>query len=84
MNAHDHYHKELVQVRGAVAQDLHGALAEWEAQAAALTHCRNYLYRVPVHPAPPRHGQLSGALMINVSSPDANSFRASQIRWPAN
>jgi hypothetical protein len=28
MNAHDNQHMELVQVRGAVAQDLHGAFAE--------------------------------------------------------
>jgi hypothetical protein len=28
MNAHDHHHKELEQVRGAIAQDLHGAFAD--------------------------------------------------------
>jgi hypothetical protein len=34
---------ELVQLRRAVAQDLHGAFAEWEARAAALTHIGAYL-----------------------------------------
>ena len=58
MNTHDNEHMELAQVRGAVAQDLHGAFAEWEAQAAALTRCRNYLYSLSVNPDP-SHGQLS-------------------------
>jgi hypothetical protein len=70
-------------VRGAVAQDLHGAFAEWKAQAAAMTRCRNYLYSDSVNPAP-RHGQLSRELMINVSAPDANSFRASQSQIAAD
>jgi hypothetical protein len=44
MNTHDNQHTEVVQVRGADAQDLHGAFAQWEAQAAALTRCRNDLH----------------------------------------
>lgn len=58
MNAHDNETAEIAQVRGAVAQDLHGAFAEWEAQAAALTRCRNFLYSLSVNPDP-SHGRLS-------------------------
>ena len=44
-NAEDNEYIELADVRGAIAQDLHGAFAEWEAQARALTRCSNYTKR---------------------------------------
>lgn len=52
LNAQDNERAELVDVRGAVARDLHGAFAEWEAQAHALTKCRNYLYSLSINPDP--------------------------------
>lgn len=52
MNAHDNEYLELADVRGAIADDLHGAFAEWAAQARAMTKCRNYLYSLSVNPDP--------------------------------
>ena len=49
-NAADNEFIELADMRGAVAQDLHGAFAEWEAQARALTRCSNYLFSLSVNP----------------------------------
>ncbi len=50
MNEEDNEYMEVAQVRGAIAQDLHGAFAEWEAQAHALTKCDNYLYSLSINP----------------------------------
>jgi len=52
MNEHDNEVMVLAEVRGAIAQDLHGAFAEWEAQAHALTKCQNYLYSLSINPDP--------------------------------
>lgn len=41
---------ELVDIRGAVARELHGATAEWDFQRAALTKCRKGFYCVSVNP----------------------------------
>jgi hypothetical protein len=49
-NAQDNERLDVVQVRGAVARDLHGAFAEWEAQAHTLTRCTNYLYSLSINP----------------------------------
>jgi len=49
-NVEDNEYIELADVRGAVAQDLHGAFAEWEAQARALTRCSNYLFSLSINP----------------------------------
>lgn len=64
LNAQDNEYLEIAQVRGAVAQDLHGAFAEWEVQAEALTRCRQYLYSLSVNPDP-RQGQLSRAQYLD-------------------
>ena len=58
LNAQDNERLEVVQVRGAVARDLHGAFAEWEAQAHTLTRCRNYLYSLSINPNQ-RQGRLT-------------------------
>ncbi|MBV9694875.1 MAG: relaxase/mobilization nuclease domain-containing protein, partial [Alphaproteobacteria bacterium] len=58
LNAQDNERLEVVQVRGAVARDLHGAFAEWEAQAHNLTRCTNYLYSLSINPDQ-RQGRLS-------------------------
>lgn len=52
MNNHDNEHMEVASLRGAVAQDLHGAFAEWEAHAHALTQCQKYLYSLSINPDP--------------------------------
>lgn len=49
-NAEDNEYLEVADVRGALADDLHGAFAEWEAQAAAMTKCKNYLYSLSINP----------------------------------
>jgi relaxase-like protein len=59
-NAYDNEYVEIAEVRGAVAHDLHGAFAEWEVCAHAMTGCRNYLYSLSVNPDPAQ-GQLTRA-----------------------
>jgi hypothetical protein len=51
-NGHDNELMEVVDIRGAVAEDLHGAFKEWEIQAETLTRCRKYLYSMSINPAP--------------------------------
>ena len=58
LNEYDNELMEVAEVRGAIAQDLHGAFAEWEVQARALTQCRNYLYSLSVNPDPAQ-GELT-------------------------
>src|SRR6202166_3386408 len=58
LNTLDNERMEVAQVRGAVARDLHGAFAEWEAQAHTLTRCSNYLYSLSVNPDQ-RQGRLT-------------------------
>lgn len=58
MNTHDNEDIELFQVRGAAARDLHGAFAEWEAIARALTRARQYLCSLSVNPDE-RQGRLT-------------------------
>ena len=50
LNAQDNEFVELADLRGAIAGDLHGAFAEWEAQARAMTKCSKYLYSLSVNP----------------------------------
>jgi hypothetical protein len=49
-NEKDNEFVEVFEIRGAIARDLNGAVAEWEAQAAALTKCRQYLCSLSVNP----------------------------------
>lgn len=58
LNAQENERLEVAQVRGAVARDLHGAFAEWEAQARNLTRCTNYLYSLSINPDQ-RQGRLA-------------------------
>jgi hypothetical protein len=58
LNAQDNERLEVAQVRGSVARDLHGAFAEWEAQAHNLTRCTNYLYSLSINPDQ-RQGRLT-------------------------
>lgn len=58
LNCFDNEQVEIVDLRGAVADDLHGAFAEWQLQAEALTRCRNYLYSLSINPDP-RYGPLT-------------------------
>jgi hypothetical protein len=57
-NACDNESVEVAQIRGAIADDLHGAFKEWQAQAETLTHCRKYLYSLSINPDP-RQGPLT-------------------------
>lgn len=58
LNAQDNERLEVWQVRGAVDRGLHGAFAEWEAQAHGLTRCTNYLYSLSINPDQ-RQGRLT-------------------------
>lgn len=49
LNAHDNERVEVAEVRGSIADDLHGAFAEWHAQSKA-TNCTKYLYSLSVNP----------------------------------
>jgi hypothetical protein len=49
LNAYDNDRVEIVDMRGAIAQDLHGAFAEWFAEAKA-TYCKKYLYSLSINP----------------------------------
>lgn len=49
LNQYDNERVELLDLRGAVAHDLHGAFAEWQAQSNA-TRCRKYLYSLSINP----------------------------------
>ena len=64
LNAFDNEYVEVAEVSGAVAPDLHGAFAEWEAIATGLTKCRNYLYSLSVNPDLGQ-GQLSRAQYVD-------------------
>ena len=63
-NAYDNEYVEIADLRGAVARDLHGAFAEWEVCAHAMTGCRNYLYSLSVNPDPAQ-GQLTRAQYLD-------------------
>jgi relaxase-like protein len=58
LNVQENEYAEIEGLRGAIAGDLHGAFAEWEAQAHALTKCKNYLYSMSINPDPAQ-GELS-------------------------
>ena len=49
-NELDNEFMEVAEIRGAVADDLAGAFAEWEAQAHAMTKAEKYLYSLSVNP----------------------------------
>ena len=49
LNAYDNDSVEVADVRGAIAQDLHGAFAEWYAEAKA-TKCSKFLYSLSINP----------------------------------
>lgn len=51
LNARTNEHVDVVEVSGAVAQDLHGALSEWEA-TSQCTKCKQYLYSLSINPDP--------------------------------
>lgn len=52
MNAFDNERVEVAQIRGTVAEHLHGAFAEYEALAAG-TRCKEPLYSLSVNPSAP-------------------------------
>jgi hypothetical protein len=49
LNSFDNDSVEIVDLRGAIAQDLHGAFAEWYAESKA-TRCIKYLYSLSINP----------------------------------
>lgn len=58
-NEADNEQVEIAHIRGAVADDLHGAFAEWELQAHCLTKCQKYLYSLSINPWTKVNGQMS-------------------------
>ena len=51
-NAEDNEYVERIEGRGSIADDTHGAFAEWETIAHAMTRCENYLYSLSINPDP--------------------------------
>ncbi len=51
LNEFDNERVHVLDVRGAMARDLHGAFAEWRAHARG-TRCRKYLYSLSINPDP--------------------------------
>ena len=51
-NAYDNELVEVAHLRGAIANDLHGAFKEWQVQAEVLTKCKEYLYSLSINPDP--------------------------------
>jgi hypothetical protein len=49
MNSYTNERVEIADVRGTVAQDLHGAFREWFAESKA-TKCTEYLYSLSINP----------------------------------
>jgi hypothetical protein len=60
-NKFDNEQIRVAEIIGAVAQDLHGAFAEWEAQALG-TQCQKYLYHLSVSPWQDVNGPMSEEL----------------------
>jgi hypothetical protein len=52
MNSFDNEHVEIADVRGAVAQDLPGAFAEWAAQGRSTKIEKKYYYSLSLNPDP--------------------------------
>jgi hypothetical protein len=52
LNAYDNEYLEVTDLRGSIADDLHGAFAEWYAQSKA-TKCVKYLYSLSINPPVP-------------------------------
>lgn len=57
-NGVDNEFVEFAELRGSLADDLAGAFAEWEVQAATLTRAKNYLYSLSINPDE-RQGRLT-------------------------
>lgn len=58
LNVSDNELVDIAELRGTAVDDLHGAFAEWEAQAHALTQCQKYLYSMAISPDQ-KQGQLT-------------------------
>jgi Relaxase/Mobilisation nuclease domain len=55
LNADNNQCIDILEVNGAIAQDLHGAFQEWHAESRA-TKCLNYLYSLSINPDPAQRG----------------------------
>ena len=51
LNTHANERVEILDMRGTVARDLHGAFAEWQALSSA-TNCKKYIYSMSINPDP--------------------------------
>ena len=51
LNADNNQRIDILEVRGAIADDLHGAFEEWYAESFA-TKCLKYLYSLSINPDP--------------------------------
>jgi len=49
LNSYDNIRVEVVELRGSIANDLHGAFEEWEAEARS-TKCTKFLYSLSASP----------------------------------
>lgn len=51
LNQIDNERVQVMDIRGSIANDLHGAMAEWQATATG-TKCKKYLYSLSINPDP--------------------------------
>ena len=70
LNELDNERVEIAEVRGAIAQDLHGAFKEWFA-ASKATECRKYLYSLSVSPDQQQAGSHESSISISSRAPSA-------------
>ena len=59
LNADNNQRVEILEMRGSIARDLHGAFEEWCACSMG-TQCRKYLYSLSINPDP-QQGVLARA-----------------------
>jgi hypothetical protein len=77
LNADNNQRVEILELRGSVARDLHGAFEEWCACSMG-TQCRKYLYSLSINPDPRQGGLTHAQLYLFCDGPqllDSETFR---------
>ena len=63
LNEFDNEYIELMEVRGTVAQDLHGAFSEWKSVSLG-TKCEKFLYSLSVNPWAKNYGEITREMYL--------------------
>ena len=75
LNADNNQRVEILELRGSIAEDLHGAFEEWSACSMG-TRCLKYLYSLSINPDP-RQGDLTRAQYFNLIERAENELELS-------